>query len=77
MKKYLKFLDTILGFFAFANIILASYESELFFDNGNKSNQLTNTCRIIIMIISFCLCFLVVGDYMLRLQIDKLEMKRP
>lgn len=59
------------------NICLASMETEVFFNNDNISTPETDSYRSINLIISFFLVLMVIGDYALRLRIDKLSMKTP
>jgi hypothetical protein len=77
MKKYLKFLDTIIVTIVIANLCMASYETEMYFNNNNISNHSTDAFRVVIMLFSLILSACVIGDYLLRLHITKLEMKTP
>lgn len=52
------------------NIILASVETELFFLNHNVSTSVTDSLRIINLIISFLLVIMVIIEYNLKIRIS-------
>lgn len=76
MKEQIKLVNTVSAVIVFASILTSYYENEEFSRNKNKSNDTTNLLRFVCVALSILLAFLIFVDYSLRLQLEKLQMRR-